>query len=180
MTESRKLMSQPSTKPKQPAKRDVLSAPRDSFNLLEWAQGITQITRAVTIYDDLGLYGQREKVGEQLRTARLIGEDSTVEELQAEVRDLTQRMLAGSLTITLRGVTQSRFQEILEEAKRYSANQDEQTYYRICAQIVEPEGFNVEVMKALDERSPLQGQKIGTVWAQMNQTVPDIATTAPF
>lgn len=152
------------------------------FNLFDWVAGIRQIRRAIPIYQRLDLLADRDLLGQELQDARIIGDDGRVETLKREIRSLTDQIKNTSLNFVLEGVTQSKFQEILEEARQDPLVRDEndQTMYQLWRQIVEPEGLTFEMFKQIDEALPTQTGKLGTAWAQINTVTPDLEATLPF
>lgn len=180
----RRLMSE--LAPKKPGAKEaapaLLSEPRSGFNLLEWVQGVRPIRRVVTLYQRLDLLADRDMLGSQLQDARLAGDEDLAEGLRTQIRALTDKVKESAVNVTLAGVTTSRYQEILDEAKAAPevVTAEDVVAYQIAAQIVEPEGFTYEVVKMLDEQMPVQMGKVGTAWAQINTTTPDVEATIPF
>lgn len=188
---SRRLVSSPAPEPKNEkgaafrpdpeAEPDTEHNP-EGFNILAWAQGIRPIKRVVTLYQRLDLLADRDLAGSELRDAQLAGDEERAEELRAQVRELTDQIKASAVNIVLQGVTQSRFQEILEEAQRNKTvvTPADVLLYQMAAQIVEPAGLDWQTLKVIDDQMPVQAAKIGTAWHQINTAAPDVEASIPF
>ena len=178
----RRLMSEATPKKATKEGSPLLSEPRKGFNLLEWAQGVRPIKRAVPLYQRLDLLAERDILGAELKDAQLAGDADAVTDLSMRIRALTDEIKGTSVTVILTGVTASRYSEIIDEGKARTdvVTAEDLVAYQIAAQIVEPEGFDYETLKVLDDLMPVQMAKIGTAWTQINQTTPDVEATIPF
>lgn len=186
---NRRLVSSPTPEPKnekgaafRPDPETATEHNPDGFSILAWAQGIRPIKRVVTLYQRLDLLADRDLAGIELRDAQLAGDEERTEELRVRVRELTDQIKASAVNVVLQGVTQSRFQEILEEAQRDKTvvTPADVMLYQMAAQIVEPAGLDWQTLKVIDDQMPVQAQKIGTAWHQINTVAPDVEASIPF
>lgn len=91
---------------------------KPSFDLFAWMHGVKPIRRSVTLYARLDLMAERDAAAEDLKEARIGGDVEAEAMLRERITELTQQIMASRMRVVLQGISGSRFNEILEEAKK--------------------------------------------------------------
>lgn len=159
-----------------PKSEGFLGSANPGFDLAMWVQGFKPASRVIALYRDLDLIGDRDRLGIALDDARAARDDKRVEELRAEIREITARIEASRIEVRLQELAQSRRDELLEVAD----GTEDQGFAVVAAAIVEPAGFTVDVLKAFAEKSPAQAEMLAKTVNQLNSQVPNVRLTTPF
>lgn len=151
------------------------------FSLTEWLDGRSQATRSVRIYGSLHLYGERERLGHDLEVARASKNTERVTELKQQIDDLTVQMQDDYVDFDLRGLTQSKRMELVDELEASGDDNPETlTLQMLTHYIVSPPGVTADTLAALAEWDSTQAAELITAMNQLNSSVPNIGATRPF
>ena len=158
------------------------SAFSDTPSFLMWAQGIKPMQRVVRLFAPGERFGERERLGYLREEARAAGDERLAEDLTNQIETLTNEMLADSQLVTLQAISPSKMEELTAEAKRDPevVTDEDQMLYVMAHQIVDPVEMTYKWVKTLNDLIPTEMGKLGTAWAQLNSTAPNIQATIPL
>lgn len=163
--------------------RDVTPATAmtpEGFDLQAWIAGARPSRRATTVFARPDLLASIDVLSERVAVARAAEDTAEVATLVAQIRDLRDQLAASALDVVVEA-TSEKVRADLREAlgiKEGEPVTQEQTIGFLAAHIVEPSGFDAEMLARFTEVSPTQVAKIAAAVRVANDTAP--AIPAPF
>lgn len=149
-------------------------------DLWDFVAGFHPLTRAKVLYRRLDLLAVRDELAADLDEARITENSEAEEAILQRIREITTEIEQSRFVWKIQQLTDSRRVEILEECEAEKMEPTE-TYLRLLtASTIQPEGIELEQVKALVEVIPNQMAELVTDMLEMAEKTPNPRLTAPF
>ena len=149
-----------------------------AFDLEAWINGMTNIRRAVTIYADMAGNAEIDALNGREKELRLSG--ASTKEIRAVVeqrRQVAARVASSALDVVFEGRTATALAAVSKDAKDAGLDGVDLVYEVMASQIVEPAGFDADLLAQIAENYPAQYAQLLATWRQVNE---EAGVSIPF
>ena len=173
---------EPETTVREPTSYDStpeLDAAVAGFDLEAWVNGITPVRHSVRLYGNLD-QSKFNTLSSDEQDARLSGATSAqLKKIIDARKKAAQEITDSALDVVFEGRTADAVNRALAKGRELGYDGNDLSAYTIAQQIVEPAGFDFEIVKALAD-NPMAAQQwsnLITTWKKVNE---ESGVTIPF
>lgn len=131
----------------QPVRADDL----EGFNMADWVSGVTSVRRSDTIYQRGDLLADVDVLKNRWLNAKLKGDSKTQAKLMRQMKPLVEQIERTALDVVVEGRSQDWIDEFRSTIKEHNPDitDDDVNIAQVAAQIVQPEGLDLEFVQHL-------------------------------
>ena len=158
-----------------PVEQEASKLDPKTFDLAGWVAGVSAVTHAVTIYQRGDLVGDLDVVKTRLAQAKLSRDKDAIAALEDQAAQIVDALEESSLDVKVQGWSPEKCEAFQKPFKDEKMSDDEITMRQVVAQVVEPEGFTLDLYRTLLDVLHPQAMAIAGAAVAANTRIPVIS-----
>lgn len=146
-----------------------------TFDLAAWVEGVIPATRTVVLYARGDLFGTLSRLTADLTEAKAAADTERKRRIRDEISAVTRELKDSSLAVTVQGRSTDWITRFRADHAEEGKTEDDLVMEQIAAQIIDPPGFTLQLLRTLRDRIEPQIVDLVSAVAAVNATKPAIS-----